>query len=294
MIQKRFGSADSTGKKLDVIERYLAVYQKALSNKFDTLYVDGFAGSGEIPLGEHDSELFDLEVERVLTGSAERAWRVMPPFTRYIFIDKRKRCIDALEARFANEPNATRADYRIGDANEHIQSICNKEVWRRQRGVVLLDPFGSQVAWPTIEAIAKTRALDLWYLFPAGVSIFRQIARDGTIDPTHIDAITRIVGTEDWREAFLQPSSQPDLFHTEPTNEKVVTPESAAQYMIQRLKSVFEGGVLDVMIPLGRHTYPSYYLLFAWGNPDEKARVLASKLARAAVKATDRKYGRLI
>ncbi len=295
MAQRRFGSADSTGRKLDVIETYLSIYQKALSNTgLKTLYIDGFAGSGEVPFADHKDGLFDDDVKTVMAGSADRALNVSPPFARHIFIDKRKKCIDALKVKFKANPIGDRVNYLVGDANKHIQELCAKELWHSQRGVVLLDPFGSQVEWSTIEAIAATKALDLWYLFPAGLGVFRQIGKDGTVDPTHEQSITRIVGTENWKTAFMKPSRQADLFGERTSHEKVVTPESAAEFMIERLKTVFRGGVLEEMIPLGKHAYPSYYLLFAWGNPSAKATALARKLSKAAVKATDRKHGRLV
>ncbi|MCW5752187.1 MAG: three-Cys-motif partner protein TcmP [Alphaproteobacteria bacterium] len=295
MAQKRFGSADSTGRKLDVIEKYLSMYQKALSNtRLQTLYIDGFAGSGEVPLGASEEDLFDEEVKTVLAGSADRALSISPPFLRYVFIDKRKKCIDALKARLKDRPNFDRVETTVEDANAKIRAICENEQWRMQRGVVLLDPFGSQVEWATIEAIAATKALDLWYLFPAGLSVFRQIANDGTVHDSHGDSITRLFGTDVWMTAFFAPSSQGDLFGEPAGNRKNVTPESAARFMIERLRNVFRGGVLELeeTIPLGRHAYPSYYLLFAWANPAPKATELAKKLARAAIRATDRKHGR--
>lgn len=295
MTQKLFGSVDSTGRKLDVIEEYLSMYQKALSNTgLQTLYIDGFAGSGEVPLGEQKDDLFDDEVKTVMAGSADRALNIEPPFTRFVFIDKRKKCIEALKAKFWDSPNAESVSHLAGDANKHIKKLCTDEQWHSQRGVVLLDPFGSQVEWSTIEAIAKTKALDLWYLFPAGLGVFRQIGKDGTVDPTHEKSITKILGTEGWKTAFIKPSKQADLFGDHIAHEKVVTPESAAAFAIERLKTVFGNGVLEEMIPLGKHAYPSYYLLFAWGNPSKKATTLARKLSKAAIKATDRKHGRLV
>lgn len=295
MAQRRFGSADSTGRKLDVIEAYLSMYQKALSGTgFRTLYIDGFAGSGEVPLAEQKEDLFDEDVKTVLAGSADRALKVSPPFSRYVFIDKRKECIDALSAKFEDHPHANRATYLKGDANEHVRHLCEHQQWRSQRGVVLLDPFGGQVEWQTIEAIAATKALDLWYLFPAGLCVYRQIGKDGTVHHTHEASITRIVGTEDWKTAFLKPSQQGDLFTDGARQEKVVTPESAAAFMVARLRSVFQGGVLDEMMPLGKHAYVSFYLLFAWGNPSEKATKLAHTLSQAAVNVVGRKHGRLV
>lgn len=162
MAQKRFGSAGSTGRKLDIIEQYLHMYQTALGKTgFQTIYVDGFAGSGEVPLGEHAEGLFDEDVKTILTGSAYRALNISPAFSRYIFIDKRQKCIDALSAKFKERPNPDRVKFFVGDANKEIRHLCAIEQWRSQRGVVLLDPFGSQVEWATIEAIANTKALDL-------------------------------------------------------------------------------------------------------------------------------------
>lgn len=271
------------------------MYQKALSNtNLRTLYIDGFAGSGEVPLADHEEGMFDEDVRSVLVGSADRALNVSPPFSRYVFIDNRKKCIDELSGKFTDRQNIGRVNFIHGDANLKIQGLCANEQWLTQRGVVLLDPFGSQVEWATIEAIANTKSLDLWYLFPAGVGVFRQIGNAGTVHSSHGKAITRIFGTEDWKTAFLKPSQQEDLFGESSRHEKNVTPESAAQFMIERLKSVFKGGVLDEMIPLGKHSYPSFYLLFAWGNPSPKAKTLANKLSKAAVKATDRKHGRLV
>ena len=296
MNQKQFGSTESTGRKLDVIHEYLSMYQKALgSTPLKTLYIDGFAGSGEVPIGKVAEGLFnDEDVQTVMAGSADRAMNVDPPFDRYIFVDKRKKCIGDLKSKFKDHPLFEQTDYYVGDANYHIKKICEKEQWRFQRGVVFLDPFGNQVEWDTIEAIARTNALDLWYLFPAGLGVFRQIGRDGRVDSTHEESITRILGTDEWKTAFFKPSKQADLFDDTMTREKVVTPESAAQFAIERLKALFEGGVMDEMIPLGRLSYPSYYLLFAWGNATPKATALASRLSKAAVKAVGRKNGRIV
>jgi three-Cys-motif partner protein len=46
-----------------------------------------------------------------------------------------------------------------------MRKICDND-WRSHRAVLFLDPYGMQVEWQTIEAIAKTAAIDLWLLFP--------------------------------------------------------------------------------------------------------------------------------
>jgi three-Cys-motif partner protein len=79
MGQRQFGSSQSTGRKLDLISEYLKMYQMALSRtRLSTVYIDGFAGSGEIPQGEVSASLFDHEVSTIITGSARRAFEVDP------------------------------------------------------------------------------------------------------------------------------------------------------------------------------------------------------------------------
>ena len=147
----------------------------------------------------------------------------------------------------------------------------------------------------TIEAIAATKKIDLWYLFPSGVGVFRQISKDGNVDPTHAPSITRLYGTEEWRTAFIKRKPAPNLFDLQATeNEKTVDPAVAADFMLDRMKTIFKGGVGDFKVELRKHAYPSFHLLFAWGNPSEDASKLAKSLSNAAVKVAEKNYGRPI
>lgn len=296
MAQRIFGSGRSTGDKLEVLSEYVQMYQKAIPSYFSTIYFDGFAGSGEVPLPRSEGGLFDPNEAdaEVLVGSAVRAAEVQPPFSEYHFVDKRKACIERLREKFTDIPTVSKMNFHHGDANELAARLCEKYAWKGERALFFLDPFGSQVEWSTIEAIAATRAIDLCYLFPAGVSVFRQVSNKGTVDPTHVASLNRIFGTQDWMKAFVKPSTQQDLFGDHKVYVKEVTAESAARYMQERMKGIFAGGVMETLIPLGKHSYPSYYLLFAWGNPSKSAKQLASKLSKAAVKAVENKYGRTI
>ncbi len=55
-------------------------------------------------------------------------------------------------------------DIILTDANEHLLWWCRATDWKRHRAVVFLDPYGVQVEWRTIEAIAQTKGIDLWLL----------------------------------------------------------------------------------------------------------------------------------
>ncbi len=55
--------------------------------------------------------------------------------------------------------------------------------------------------------------------------------------------------------------------------------DAATRFMIRRMKIVFKGGVLDRWLPLGKHGAPWYSLIFAWGNPSERAGRIARDIA---------------
>lgn len=300
-----FGSKNTTGKKLDIIRQYLEMYQKSVGSLafFNTHYVDGFAGTGEITTNEAVrpaatgllDDSYDADVaHETISGSTELALGVQPAFSGYTFIEKDKKKVAELEHKFSEHDFVERINFLCGDANEMIQAYCEK-MHSKDRAIVFLDPFGSQVSWVTIEAIARTKKIDLWYLFPSGVGVYRQISKGGTVHPTHEPSINRLYGCTDWKEAFIHRKPAPTLFdHQATANEKVVNPGVAADFMIERMKSVFQGGVADFKIPLGKHAYPSFHLLFAWGNPSDKAAGLAKRLSKAAIRTLDEENGRNI
>jgi len=300
--QDIFGSVGSTGKKLEIIREYLQMYQKTVGSLsfFQTHYVDAFAGTGEINTQKYNPLLFggllddayDFELaDEIIIGSTEIALNIVPSFESYTFIEIDQNKISDLNERFQSHALYSKVKFSCGDANEQVKMFC-KSMGKNDRAVVFLDPFGSQVEWTTIEAIAATRKIDLWYLFPSGVGVFRQISKDGKVHPTHKPSISRLYGTEGWQDAFIKRKPAPTLFDLHAMeDEKAVDPAVAADFMLDRMRSVFKGGVGEFKIPLGKHAYPSFHLLFAWGNPSKGATELARKLSRAAVTVTENNHG---
>lgn len=289
MARQKFGGSH-TEQKLAALEKYLRAYTTALKRqRFKLVYLDAFAGTGEIELTTESAPLLEgIDRTNIVEGSVLRALRCEPRFDEFIFVEKSRSKVRALQKLKETNPEvADRIDIRRGDANDQLNAFCKERDWRKWRAVVFLDPFGNQVAWSTIETLARTNAVDLWYLFPSGLGVFRQIGRDGTVHYTHGDSLDRLMGTPDWRKAFLEEEVVGDLFSRERAiSRKVATPESITHFMIARMKSVFKGGVADEWLPLGSKTH-KYSLIFAWANPSEKAR-LAGKLAAAVLRSEKR------
>jgi three-Cys-motif partner protein len=290
MAQSPFGGAH-TERKLVKLEAYLDRYTTALKHqKFRLIYFDAFAGTGDIPQPADARALLATDDYRpFIVGSAERALNISIKFDEYIFVEHSLKKVDRLSELPSRYP-ALRDRITIlhDDGNVALRQFCSQRDWQKCRAVVFLDPFGNQVEWDTIKAIAGTEAIDLWYLFPAGLGVHRQIGRDGTVHHTHETSLDRLLGTTEWRSTFIEERTRPDLFgEIQNLTTKVATPDSITRYMVERMKTIFRGGVLDRWLPLGSKGIHMYSLIFAWANPSEKAK-LAGKLADAVLRSERR------
>jgi three-Cys-motif partner protein len=281
MPQQRFGGK-GTVAKLRTLGDYLAFYTAALGGKsFRLIYFDAFAGTGEIPLlNELPLLSGTVELSSVIEGSARRALKLEKPFDEYIFVEKLPSRVAHLEKLKLEFPAlADRIRIIRADANDAVQEFCSR-LRTFDRVVIFLDPFGNQVQWRTIEAIAATSNIDLWYLFPAGLGVVRQITSDGRILADAEDSLDRLFRSTNWRDAVIQKSADADLFgHLEGVNQKVATAENVTRFMIAEMRSIFRGGVLDRWLPVDNRGVHKFSLLFAWSNPSQKARDLAGRVA---------------
>jgi three-Cys-motif partner protein len=111
------------------------------------------------------------------------------------------------------------------------------------RGVIFLDPYGMEVEWATVRAIAQTKALDVWYLFPL-MGIYRQAANDWVaIDDSKRPLITRVLGTDDWENAWYDtPHGQKDMFDHPETPVRMVDVDTIDGYVKSRLEQGLQRG----------------------------------------------------
>jgi len=148
------------------------------------------------------------------------------------------------------------------------------------RGVIFLDPYGMEVSWTTVQAIANTEALDCWYFFPLS-GLYRNAPRD----PKKLDAgkeaiLDRVLGSTDWRERWYpKVVSRKDMFEEETEAVRRVDVDAIETYVKERLESVFKGVVLDPIRLHHRHGPPLASLFFAVSNPSPKAVGLAKNIA---------------
>ena len=272
--QQSFGGSWTT-EKLERVHKYLKAYTTIMKDRnFHFAYIDAFAGTGyrtyrrdADPNELMFPEIAEQEVQEFLEGSARIALQVEPRFQKYILIEKDDNRFAELQ-KLKDEFSSNDIDLIQSDANEYLKNLCGKNWIKYQRRAVLfLDPYGMEVEWDTIAAIANTQAIDLWILFPLGIAVNRLLKRDGDVDTTVRHKLDRFFGTTDWYNTFYETVSNPTLFGEEMVIQKTSDFQSIGQYFVERLQTVFTG-VANNPLPLyNSRNNPLYLLCFAAGNP---------------------------
>jgi three-Cys-motif partner protein len=292
---QRFGG-NWTQQKLTILEKYLRFYNEALKNQnFERVYIDAFAGSGSRTaptepspptqdklFPQLDEDAADDQLDEFLDGSARIALKTEPSFAQFVFVEQNADYLDLLKQLRQEFPEkAQRMDFHPGDANTFLRTLPERDWYqRRQRGVLFLDPYGMQVSWDSLRAVAATEAIDVWYLFPLGMGPLRLLKKNGDISDAHRQRLDDIFGEPDWFDAMYQPTAQRSLFEDEQGFQKTADIGVIRDYVIQRLKEVFPGVANNPLILRNSKNSPLYLFCFAVSNPNPKARGLALKVAQ--------------
>jgi three-Cys-motif partner protein len=280
-----------TEEKLERVRKYLVAYATIMNRQhFRFAYIDAFAGTGYRTLEQHEKplaavfpEIFEQDSQQFLAGSARIALQVRPRFTKYIFIERDINRIAELE-KLKSEFEELRDDITLvhAEANSYLQDMCLHRRWNKNRAVLFLDPFGMQVTWDTIVAIATTKAIDLWILFPIG-AVNRLLKRNGQISPQWRKTLDRMFGSSDWYSAFFETHKFINILGIEQTRTiKRADFDLIGKYFVRRLKTVF-AGVAENLLPLmNSRNSPLYLLCFASSNP--RGATTAIKIAQDILK----------
>ena len=283
-----------TEQKLQRLREYLIAYHNALKNQpFKLYYIDAFAGTGyNTPkaASDYQSPLFDdlaaKDTRQFLDGSARIALQIPRSFDQYIFIEQQTERFAELSKLKTDFPAlASRIQPVNEEANAYLVSLCKSCDWIREnrRAVVFLDPFGMQVTWTTIQAIAETKAIDLWLLFPLGIGVMRMLPNHGQISPGWRKRLDAMFGEQNWYEAFYEKREAQDLFgSTSETAIKKADYSSISRYFVKRLKTIFPHVAENPLPLVNSSNCPLYLFCFAAGNP--KGGSIAKRIAEHILK----------
>lgn len=287
-----------TDKKLNCIRDYAIAWTQIMNTEkvkkfgWRTRYIDAFSGTGTYRPTKRDSAvaapLFDELQEttedrgELRKGSATLAIEAHPPFQRIDLIEAKQSHADQLRALAAGDLNR-RVFVHEKDANAALRSLA-ETLGNKDRALVFIDPYGCEVEWDTLVAIANTRVCDVWYLFPT-MGINRQLERTAASIPEYKkDALNRVLGTSEWEKAFYEDRVTYDLFGQQRDTNRKAGPTRVEAFFMDRLRSIFPA-VHDSCLQLknGRNGH-LFSLCFAVSSHSERAQRLAIDRAKATIR----------
>ncbi len=271
---KNFGGAWTT-KKLECLKQYVIAYEKVMKNQsFKLLYIDAFAGAGYRESTENqDMPSFISDFQK---GSPRVILENTNIFNTYILVEKDVRTFQKLK-KLEDDFPSKKISFQNKDANTYIKELCSTIDWNTHRAILFLDPFAMEVEWNTISIIAKTKAVDLWVLFPA-MAVNRLLFKQKETPKKLRTQLDKLFGSAEWKNNFYQPSQQLNLFAGNNQMEKRASFEEIKGFFLERLRAIFPG-VADNPLPL-RNSKNSilFYLCFAVSNI--KGKKVALRIAQ--------------
>ena len=283
-----------TEEKLNAFEKYVNAYLTIMNkyrdqNNWKLIYFDGFAGSGsrqESAPEEGNQLMLDLINEHHVTtdelspykGAAERVLNISEKgFDYYYFIDKDEDSSKQLKEKLTPICKGRKLEFRHSDANTEVKKLAAAlHSNRKLKALVLLDPFGMQVDWESIERLKGT-GTDLWILIPTGVIVNRLLDRRCKL--THIEKLTSFFGKDEeyLRNYFYNTRQESTLFGDVEVVEKVKEPISKiAELYIQQMKSIFKYATEKPLVLYNTRRMPIFH--FACASNNETAVKIAHEI----------------
>ena len=288
-IDKSWGGS-WTEQKLQAFEKYVNAYLTIMLNqrrKFNgwpqtIIYIDGFAGCGDRFFTKDQDTLSFSELNideseiKVYKGSAERVVKLDKKFDEYYFIDTDENALNKLKTKI--EPHFDEKSKYVfwqKDINaaliESSNYLDNSKV-----ALILLDPFGMQLNWESIEKF-KNKRVDVWILLPSGVIINRLLDRQGNLK--NINKLESFFGItrDEIQKEFYESKKENTLFGEIEINHKVHNAiEKIAELYIKRLKTIWDYVTEKPLVLYNNRNVPIYHFVFASNN--KTAKNIASQI----------------
>lgn len=269
--------------KLDRLSKYLNAYTTIMRKQAwcrGFVYVDAFAGPGRHELRKKkeaeslqtmllDVATFSHEDQgqaEFIAGSPRIALDVQFPFVWSVFVDKDPVRIAELQKLQKEYAGIRKILIRQTDCNRYLlDSIVNnpKISWTNWRAVVFLDPFGMQVPWSTIAALAGTKAIEVFLNFPVGMAIQRLLLRSGEFPKKQRQKLDDYFGSPEWYPVLYR--REPNLFGNFSPTKIEESGRALVDWYRVRLKEVF-GHVSKAALIRNTKGGHLYYLLLATPN----------------------------
>lgn len=269
-----------TEAKMEIVVDYTRAYLFIMNKQkwAQTLYFDGFAGSGLIEV-EEESELVMGTALRILEIDDPK------PFDLYYFVEKECKIKDLLEENIKQKyPKGRRTIVVNADCNDKLKDMANYLKQNKQfRALAFIDPYGMDVNWDSIDCL-RDLGVDLWILVPTGLGVNRLLKKNGDISESWLLKLEKFLGvsSEEIKKHFYKTEISNTLFGEESRIYKEEdTVKKAGELYKQKLKTVFRF-VSDSFVMRNSTNSIMYHFMMATNNTN------ALKIANDVIKPKNR------
>lgn len=228
-----------------ILDAYLNSFAKACRTAGGWYALDPFAGTGLN---------WSTTRDRAIDGSALIALEARSPEAiKVVAAESHAGAFEALTHR--TERYGDRVQRFNEDANKVVAAMLNI-IPRRAPAFAFLDPEGSELEWPTVEAIAEHKRghsankIEQLILLPTDMGFVR-------LAPDHPELVTRIYGHDGWKAIYARRESG-----------QITAEEARGEYVrmyAEGFKRLGYATVLDRQITKSTGQ-PMYFLIFATDN----------------------------
>lgn len=299
--ENRFGGSWSL-EKLDCVESYLKSYLDVMKGQtWATLwYIDAFSGDGYQRFNQQDSfseetlSLFepDDSLKDFSEGSSLRAVRVSQEnadngkrcFDRFIFLELDEHKLNNLKLKIEIDypDQLQRCKFIVGDVNSTLPKCLEKMNWKKDRALVFVDPFATELFWRAVESFRNT-CCDVWLLFPLG-SVLRLMPRKSMPPESWASRLDQVFGDSQWRSIYHETSVQTSLFdEDEELQERKQGIDELLEYACNRFSTIFPEVLKPAILRTSKNA-PIFALFAMTSNKSEQARSISKRIAKHLLK----------
>lgn len=198
-------------------------------------------------------------------------------FDYYYFVDNDKNAIDNLKQKLS-ALNLISNDCHFIPDDVNNQLIKLSEFLNSENAaLVLLDPFGMQIDWSSIEKL-KDKRIDLWILIPSGVIINRFLDKKGKLIFRNKLESYFGLNKDEIQKRFYETDTVETLFGSVDILVKVDNSiAKIAELYIEKLKLIWEYVSDEPLKLYNTKNVPIYHFVFASNNQN------ALKIARQII-----------
>ena len=192
-------------RKYQLLRLYVQLFSASMRTKWDCrVYLDLFAGPGRARI---------KGTTKIVAASPLIALDIEPAFDQYIFCEKKKEKIDALQTRVRRDYPEAKAVFQPGDANELVAEVLEK-IPQHTRGFKVLsfcfvDPYNlGDLSFDTIDRLSH-RFIDFLVLIATDMDASRNVS---IYELPGNATVERFLGVPEWRTEWEEAKAKGESF----------------------------------------------------------------------------------